>query len=149
MLFALFLTLPLLLSSVVTGAPITASAAPIAFVLLGDSTTYSANGWGNGFCSSLAQITTSYCRNYAVSGTTTGDLLASQNFKNALATIRTFVAEGRDVKTTIQYGHNDQKIATPESMGKVRMRRLCANGWMVKSDVEPHAHRRSSPGGRW
>jgi lysophospholipase L1-like esterase len=40
-----------------------------------------------------------------------------RSFNISLAAIRGEVAKGRRTLVTIQFGHNDQKIAPPESMG--------------------------------
>ncbi|KZV94253.1 SGNH hydrolase, partial [Exidia glandulosa HHB12029] len=48
---------------------------------------------------------------------TTGSTIASGQFDAALAIVRSLVAEGRRTLVTVQFGHNDQKIAPPESMG--------------------------------
>ncbi|KAL0954887.1 hypothetical protein HGRIS_003820 [Hohenbuehelia grisea] len=96
------------------------SAAPTSFVLIGDSTTANgttpnSGGWGNGFCASLASGTP--CINTAHNGATTGSFVADGFWNISLAAIRGEVAKGRRTLATIQFGHNDQKIAPPESMG--------------------------------
>ncbi|KAH7105309.1 SGNH hydrolase [Auriculariales sp. MPI-PUGE-AT-0066] len=90
---------------------------PLAFVLIGDSTTYSANGWSRGFCASLSNVDAEYCQDEGVSGATTGTTFESGQFDVDLDVIRSFVADGKRTFVTVQFGHNDQKIATPESMG--------------------------------
>ena len=103
-------------------APLSATTdTPLAFILLGDSTTNPGAGWGNGFCSSLVDVPPEYCSNLAVSGATTGTCFESGTFDTGLKTIREFVAAQRRPLVTIQFGHNDQKIAPPESMGQVRI----------------------------
>ncbi|KZV82208.1 SGNH hydrolase [Exidia glandulosa HHB12029] len=88
------------------------------FVLLGDSTTKCDGGWGPGFCSSTLNITTITCINLAVSGGTTGWFFESGLFKTSLAVIGAEASSGHRPVVTIQYGHNDQKFAPPESMGR-------------------------------
>jgi len=93
---------------------------PTSFVLIGDSTTANgttpnSGGWGNGFCASLARQTP--CINTAHNGATTGTFVANGFFNISLAAIRGEVANGRRTLVTIQFGHNDMKIAPPESMG--------------------------------
>lgn len=73
-------------------------------------------GWGNGFCASLAAGTP--CINTAHDGATTGSFIASGLFNISLTAIRGEVAKGRRTLVTIQFGHNDMKIAPPESMGQ-------------------------------
>ncbi|KAJ7866751.1 SGNH hydrolase [Mycena leptocephala] len=96
---------PLLIALIIAGAAGTVAqrvgAASTAFVLAGDSTTYLNGGWGPGFCADLAAGIP--CVITAFSGETTGS----------------FFADGRGRRTfvTMQFGHNDQKIAPPETMG--------------------------------
>ncbi|KAF5347534.1 hypothetical protein D9758_014506 [Tetrapyrgos nigripes] len=81
-------------------------------------------GWGNGFCGNNNTETLSSlepdtpCFNTAISGATTGTFVADGYWNISVATIKTEVAKGRRTLVTIQFGHNDQKIAPPESMGK-------------------------------
>ncbi|KAF5391566.1 hypothetical protein D9757_002366 [Collybiopsis confluens] len=103
---------------------------PTSFVLVGDSTTANgtttdSGGWGDGFCggfttaelvnSSLAPNTP--CINTAKNGATTGSFVADGFWNISLATMKTEVAKGRRTLVTVQFGHNDMKIAPPESMG--------------------------------
>ncbi|EJD48508.1 SGNH hydrolase [Auricularia subglabra TFB-10046 SS5] len=95
---------------------------PLGFVLVGDSTTNNGTqpntgGWSNGFCAALADVPRSACINAAHDGATTGSTIASGQFETALGFVRALVAEGRRTLVTVQFGHNDQKIAPPESMG--------------------------------
>ncbi|KAJ7593143.1 SGNH hydrolase [Mycena floridula] len=107
-------------------------AVPTSFVLVGDSTTANgtepnSGGWGNGFCgstvfpvgvgtpSSLAPATP--CINTAHNGATTGSFVADGFWNISLAAMKAEVAKGRRTLVTIQFGHNDMKIAPPESMG--------------------------------
>ncbi|KAJ8521889.1 hypothetical protein ONZ45_g1432 [Pleurotus djamor] len=90
------------------------------FVLIGDSTTANgttpnSGGWGNGFCASLTPNTP--CINTAHNGATTGTFVANGFWDISLSFIKSEVAKGRRTLATIQFGHNDQKIAPPESMG--------------------------------
>ncbi|KAI4521098.1 SGNH hydrolase [Schizophyllum commune Loenen D] len=102
----------------------------IAFVLVGDSTT--ANGierrvgsWGNGFCGSTnaTEPTPSSlepgtpCINAAHNGATTGSFVADGYWDIALDYINGEIAKGQRTIVTVQFGHNDMKIAPPESMG--------------------------------
>ncbi|KAJ7170712.1 SGNH hydrolase [Mycena crocata] len=101
---------------------------PTSFVLVGDSTTANgttpnSGGWGNGFCGSTLTKTPSSlapgtpCINTAHNGATTGSFVADGFWNVSLATVRAEVAKGRRTLVTIQFGHNDMKIAPPESMG--------------------------------
>ncbi|KAK7691088.1 hypothetical protein QCA50_006191 [Cerrena zonata] len=112
-----FLLAVLTLSLFVTARSL---ARPTSFVLIGDSTTNNntvpnSGGWGNGFCNSLVPGTP--CINTAHDGATTGSFVASGLFNISLAAIQGEVSRGRRTLVTIQFGHNDQKIAPPESMG--------------------------------
>ncbi|KIK63043.1 carbohydrate esterase family 12 protein [Collybiopsis luxurians FD-317 M1] len=103
---------------------------PTSFVLVGDSTTANgtvldSGGWGDGFCggflpielvnSSLAPDTP--CINTAENGATTGSFVADGFWNISLAAMQGEVAKGRRTLVTVQFGHNDMKIAPPESMG--------------------------------
>ncbi|KAF7327847.1 Carbohydrate esterase family 12 protein [Mycena kentingensis (nom. inval.)] len=104
---------------------------PTAFVLAGDSTTANGQfkthiligGWGNGLCGSsitgtpTALAANTPCVNTAKNGATTGSFVADGSWNVTLSNVRTQVASGRRVLVTIQFGHNDMKIAPPESMG--------------------------------
>jgi len=103
---------------------------PTSFVLVGDSTTANgtvldSGGWGDGFCGSSnpAEITNSSlapntpCIDTAVNGATTGSFVAGGFWNISLATMQAEIAKGRRTLVTIQFGHNDMKIAPPESMG--------------------------------
>ncbi|KAJ6531825.1 SGNH hydrolase-type esterase domain-containing protein, partial [Mycena capillaripes] len=48
---------------------------------------------------------------------TTGSFVADGSFNKSIAFIQGEVAKGRRTLVTIQFGHNDMKIAPPESMG--------------------------------
>ncbi|KAI0687069.1 SGNH hydrolase [Earliella scabrosa] len=90
-----------------------ALARPLSFVLIGDSTTnngttLNSGGWSNGFCASLASVSVSHCINTAHNGATTGSTIASGQ-----STPRSPSSEAKSLK----FGHNDMKIAPPESMG--------------------------------
>ncbi|TDL25647.1 SGNH hydrolase [Rickenella mellea] len=122
----LLTTLLFLVSSAIAtpGSPVLAAApaatTPVSFVLVGDSTTNNdtvvdSGGWGNGFCASLAKNTP--CINTAHDGATTGSFIAQGLFNKSLAAIKGEVAKGRRTLVTIQFGHNDMKIAPPASMG--------------------------------
>ncbi|KAJ7104131.1 SGNH hydrolase [Mycena belliarum] len=119
------------LSAVVLGFLLAVSAfphIPTSFVLVGDSTTANgttpnSGGWGNGFCGSTNTSTPSSlapgtpCINTAHNGATTGSFVANGFFNISIAAIKAEVAKGRRTLVTIQFGHNDMKIAPPESMG--------------------------------
>ncbi|KAF8149901.1 SGNH hydrolase [Crassisporium funariophilum] len=103
-------------------------ASPTSFVLVGDSTTANgttpnSGGWGNGFCGSTltgniaSLVEGTPCVNTAHNGATTGSFVADGFFAISLAAIKGEVAKGRRTLVTIQFGHNDMKIAPPESMG--------------------------------
>ncbi|RDB25595.1 Rhamnogalacturonan acetylesterase RhgT [Hypsizygus marmoreus] len=100
---------------------------PTSFVLVGDSTTANgttpnSGGWGNGFCGStitgnIASLAAGTpCINTAHNGATTGTFVANGFWDISLAAIRGEVAKARRTLVTIQFGHNDQKVAPPESM---------------------------------
>jgi lysophospholipase L1-like esterase len=102
-------------------ATVLAAPGPTSFVLIGDSTTANgttenSGGWGNGFCASLASGTP--CINTAHNGATTGTFVANGFWDISVAAIKSEIAKGRRTLATIQFGHNDQKIAPPESMGQ-------------------------------
>jgi len=101
---------------------------PVSFVLVGDSTTANgtvpdSGGWGNGFCGSeitgnIASILPDTpCINTAHNGATTGSFVADGFWNISLSFIQSEVSKGRRTLVTIQFGHNDMKIAPPESMG--------------------------------
>ncbi|KAJ7909743.1 SGNH hydrolase [Mycena leptocephala] len=89
--------------------------ASTAFVLAGDSTTYLNGGWGPGFCADLAAGIP--CVITAFSGETTGSFFADGRWNQTLDALRTNLQAGRRTFVTMQFGHNDQKIAPPETMG--------------------------------
>ncbi|GHJ86295.1 hypothetical protein NliqN6_2697 [Naganishia liquefaciens] len=90
------------------------------FVLIGDSTTNNntvtpnSGGWGNGFCASLQPGIG--CANFGSNGATTGTIVTRGLYGQALDAARSEVDSGKSVFVTIQFGHNDMKIAGPESM---------------------------------
>ncbi|KAI0747484.1 SGNH hydrolase [Fomes fomentarius] len=95
---------------------------PLSFVLIGDSTTnngttLNSGGWSNGFCASLADVSAPHCINTAHNGATTGSTILSGQFNTSLSFIQSEVSQGRRTLVTVQFGHNDMKIAPPESMG--------------------------------
>ena len=107
-----------------------ALARPLSFVLIGDSTTnngttLNSGGWSNGFCASLASVSTSHCINTAHNGATTGSTIASGQFNTSLAFIRGEVAQGRRTLVTVQFGHNDMKIVSP----RLALAVTCRRGW--------------------
>ncbi|PPQ82001.1 hypothetical protein CVT24_009893 [Panaeolus cyanescens] len=102
---------------------------PTSFVLVGDSTTANgttenSGGWGNGLCGStitgnIASIAAGTpCINTAHNGATTGTFVSNGFWATSLAAIKSEVGKGRRTLVTIQFGHNDMKIAPPESMGQ-------------------------------
>ncbi|KAH0585190.1 hypothetical protein H2248_008442 [Termitomyces sp. 'cryptogamus'] len=97
------------------------------FVLIGDSTTangttVNSGGWGNGLCGSTitgniaSVVDGTPCINTAKNGATTGTFVQDGYFATSLAAIRDEVGKGHRTLVTLQFGHNDQKIAPPESM---------------------------------
>lgn len=74
-------------------------------------TTPNSGGWSNGFCAALAAVPRAACINAAHNGATTGSTIASGEFDAALGFVRALVAQGRRTLVTVQFGHNDQKIA--------------------------------------
>jgi len=116
------------LSILFAARAVLSATAPTSFVLVGDSTTANgttpnSGGWGNGLCGSqltgnIASVASGTpCINTAKNGATTGSFVADGFWNISLATMRSEVAKGRRTLVTIQFGHNDMKIATPESMG--------------------------------
>ncbi|KAL0067124.1 hypothetical protein AAF712_005911 [Marasmius tenuissimus] len=96
-------------------------APPSSFVLVGDSTTKANGGWGPGFCgtdtipSALEPDTP--CNNTAQSGATTTSFRVDGSWDFAIDAVKREIANGRKTYVTIQFGHNDQKVAPPETMG--------------------------------
>ncbi|KAJ9104092.1 hypothetical protein QFC20_004669 [Naganishia adeliensis] len=94
--------------------------AEASFVLVGDSTTNNntvtpnSGGWGNGFRASLQPGIG--CANYGSNGATTGTIVDRGLYGQALDRTKTEIASGKEVFVTLQFGHNDMKIAGPESM---------------------------------
>ncbi|KAG5724699.1 Rhamnogalacturonan acetylesterase rhgT [Termitomyces sp. T112] len=97
------------------------------FVLIGDSTTangttVNSGGWGSGLCGSTitgniaSVVDGTPCINTAKNGATTGTFVQDGYFATSLAAIRDEVGKGHRTLVTLQFGHNDQKIAPPESM---------------------------------
>ncbi|KAJ9123110.1 hypothetical protein QFC22_001300 [Naganishia vaughanmartiniae] len=90
------------------------------FVLIGDSTTNNntvtpnSGGWGNGFCASLQPGIG--CQNFGSNGATTGTIVTRGLYEAAINATKAEVADGKSVFVTLQFGHNDMKIAGPESM---------------------------------
>ncbi|KAJ9090916.1 hypothetical protein QFC19_009341 [Naganishia cerealis] len=90
------------------------------FVLIGDSTTNNntvtpnSGGWGNGFCASLQPGIG--CQNFGSNGATTGTIVTRGLYEQAINATKAEVADGKSVFVTLQFGHNDMKIAGPESM---------------------------------
>ncbi|KAG8715436.1 hypothetical protein FRC08_010584 [Ceratobasidium sp. 394] len=90
------------------------------YVLSGDSTTANgtipnSGGWGSGFCASLVPGTP--CINRAKNGATTTSFRADGSWNLTLESAKGEVANGRKTWVTIQFGHNDMKVMTPEAMG--------------------------------
>ncbi|SJL09764.1 uncharacterized protein ARMOST_13145 [Armillaria ostoyae] len=96
---------------------------PTSFVLVGDSTTAVASGWGNGFCGDNTTSTPSTlkpntpCINTAHSGATTGSFVAGGWWNITVNAIKGEVVKKRRTIVTIQFGHNDARVGPPESMG--------------------------------
>ncbi|KAG7451189.1 SGNH hydrolase [Guyanagaster necrorhizus] len=115
----------------VAASPLHSTAVPTSttsFILIGDSTTANgttpnSGGWGNGFCGSTNTSTPSSlqlgtsCINIAHDGATIGIFVADGFWNISVAAIEGEVAKGQRTFVTIQFGHNDMKIADPESMG--------------------------------
>ncbi|KAG7097321.1 hypothetical protein E1B28_004680 [Marasmius oreades] len=97
---------------------------PTSFILTGDSTTAVPSGWGNGFCgSSTPAIASSLetgtpCFNVAVGGATTGSFVNQGHWKTALDLAKAEVAKGRRTLVTIQFGHNDRWVGTPDLLAQ-------------------------------
>ncbi|KAF8199551.1 SGNH hydrolase [Pholiota molesta] len=118
----------IVVSTVCSVLAVPSTTRPTSFVLIGDSTTANgtipdSGGWGNGFCGSsitgniASLIAGTPCINTAHDGATTGTFVADGFFNISLAAVASEVAKGRRTLVTIQFGHNDMKIAPPASMG--------------------------------
>jgi lysophospholipase L1-like esterase len=95
--------------------------ADISFVLVGDSTTNNgttpnSGGWSRGFCGALDEGT--FCSNRAANGRTTGTIVRDGFWALAMEDLKGEVAKGKTVFVTLQFGHNDQKIAPASSMAQ-------------------------------
>lgn len=121
------------------------AAAAISFVLMGDSTTATAGGWGDGFCKDVTSGTG--CYNRAKGGATTGSFVAGGYFATAIADIKKEAAKGNRVLATLQFGHNDQKIvSTFETLSSLEGFTEQAVGGSGKHGQEPHVHDFSNSG---
>ncbi|CDZ98794.1 SGNH hydrolase-type esterase domain [Phaffia rhodozyma] len=104
----------------ITTTTTTTSYNGISFVLVGDSTTHSgtltlnSGGWAEGFCGSLTGGT--FCSDRSSNGKTTGTIVSEGFWDLALADVQNETEKGNKLFVTIQFGHNDMKIAPPESM---------------------------------
>jgi len=91
----------------------TGSAATV-FLLAGDSTTATQSadggGWGDGF-KNFTLVKPSFAVNYGHDGTTTASFVAGGDWARVLSQVTANVEIGNTVFVTIQFGHNDQKLA--------------------------------------
>ncbi|EEB90521.1 hypothetical protein MPER_11261, partial [Moniliophthora perniciosa FA553] len=56
--------------------------------------------------------------NTAKNGASSGSFLANGYWDQSIKAIKSELAKGRKTYATIQFGHNDQKVTNPASMGK-------------------------------
>ncbi|KAM0354922.1 hypothetical protein ACHAPU_000760 [Fusarium lateritium] len=91
----------------VQSTPVSRTAKPPQFFLIGDSTVAVDGGWGDGFLSYLNAPAEG--DNRGVSGSTTVSWKSSGRWDKLLQDISTAKAEFEPV-VTIQFGHNDQKV---------------------------------------
>ncbi|KAJ3029043.1 hypothetical protein HDV00_009805 [Rhizophlyctis rosea] len=98
------------------------SSAQASFTLAGDSTTATAGGWGDAFCSQFVRRGTP-CFNGADSGETTASFVSGGFWKRVLNNVKASVGRKETAYVTIQVGHNDQKQMTV-SQYSANMRRL-------------------------
>jgi len=113
MLFSkLFPVAPLLLA-LSSASPVTRAALPPVFLLVGDSTTHTGSGWGDGFLSGTVK-SPAFGFNYGVSGASLPSYRSSGEWATILSLVAKYKATN-EVIVTIQFGHNDQKSASAEA----------------------------------
>jgi lysophospholipase L1-like esterase len=78
---------------------------PIRFILVGDSTVASLNGWGPGFCDLLLPQVS--CLNLAKNGRSSSSYRAEGSWDEVLREIRSGAADS-STYVLLQFGHNDQ-----------------------------------------
>ncbi|KAF5667235.1 putative acetylesterase [Fusarium heterosporum] len=94
-------------AGLVLSTPVSRTAKPPHFFLIGDSTVAVDGGWGDGFLSYL--LTPAEGDNRGVSGSTTVSWKSDGRWDTLLQNITAAKAEFEPV-VTIQFGHNDQKV---------------------------------------
>ncbi|KAF9772526.1 hypothetical protein IL306_009768 [Fusarium sp. DS 682] len=102
-----FSTLFLTAIGFVQASPVTRSAKPPQFFLIGDSTVAVDGGWGNGFLSYLNASAKG--DNRGVSGSTTVSWKSNGRWDTLIKDIGAAKTDFEPV-VTIQFGHNDQKV---------------------------------------
>ncbi|KAF8543734.1 GDSL-like Lipase/Acylhydrolase [Trichophaea hybrida] len=123
-----------------------------AFILAGDSTTasISANGggWGDGF-KNYTLISPSFAENHGVNGKSTKTYVEIGEWGRVLDATTKY-ASNFNVYVTIQFGHNDQKLANFETQFQENLKKMVAD---VKSAggipvlVTPLSRRNFNPDG--
>lgn len=93
-----------------------ALAKPPAFILAGDSTTFSGKGWGDGFLNTTLEGG-AVGTNFGVSGATTASFRASGTWSQVLMAV-TNASSSYTPYVTIQFGHNDQKATSGETIAE-------------------------------
>jgi lysophospholipase L1-like esterase len=101
------------LVSVTLAAPYNARAdLPPFFLLAGDSTTHSTQGWGDGFINTTI-LSPAKGINYGHSGATIPSFKSGGDWATVLSQVKKYKSKYA-VMVTIQFGHNDQKSADTE-----------------------------------
>ncbi|KAI5803677.1 putative esterase [Geopyxis carbonaria] len=102
-------------------------AAPSVFLLAGDSTTatQAANGggWGDGF-KNRTLLAPSFAENHGVNGRTTASYVSDGYWASVLSLTKSHSAAGSAVFVTIQFGHNDQKLADFAATFQANLKRM-------------------------
>lgn len=80
---------------------------PPVFLLVGDSTTHTTSGWGDGFLNYTVK-SPAFGFNYGVSGASLPSYRSSGEWAIILGLVKKYKATN-EVIVTIQFGHNDQK----------------------------------------
>ncbi|RPA89583.1 SGNH hydrolase [Choiromyces venosus 120613-1] len=117
----------------VLGVPHRSRAITAVFLLAGDSTTATqagnGGGWGDGF-KNFTLASPSFAVNYGHNGATTSSFISGGDWASVLSTASQNSAD-KPVYVTIQFGHNDQKLADYVETYKANLRRMI-------SDVKAH-----------
>ena len=99
------------------------------FILSGDSTTApqsaGGGGWGNGF-RDRTLLAPSFAENHAANGRSTKTVLENGEWTGVLAAVKKYRSQG-DVYVTVQFGHNDQKLANFMPQFEANLKRMVAD----------------------